>query len=160
MDLTFTYDLEDNRPQESLPQRFDIVTRTVLETLSEMKVRGTFFVVATAARKAPDLVREISELGHEVGLHSYDHQMLPDQTATQFEQETRLGRSILQDITGEAVVGYRAPNFSLTRNSLWATDILAELGFAYSSSVLPVAHPYYGLPGAPTTPFRWPSGVT
>ena len=159
VDITFTYDLEDNRPSHNLPQRFDGITQEVLACLAQMDVRGTFFVVGTAARTAPAIVREIHAQGHEVALHSYDHQMLPDQTPETFCRETALGKKILEDITGNAVQGYRAPNFSLTKDSVWAHAELHGLGFEYSSSVLPIAHPYYGYSGVPRQPFRWPSGL-
>jgi polysaccharide deacetylase family protein (PEP-CTERM system associated) len=159
MDLTFTYDLEDNRPDTSKEQRFDRVTRDVLDALDAIAVRGTFFVVATAAETAPEIIREINARGHEVALHSYDHQMLPDQTPAVFQSETQRGKSFIEDLLGVPVMGYRAPNFSLTADSIWAVDILQALEFSYSSSVLPVAHPYYGFPGTPKQPFRWSCGL-
>ncbi len=157
--LTFTYDLEDNRPRDSLPLRFDGVTRDVLDCLDRLGARGTFFIVGTAARTAPDIVKDIAARGHEVGLHSWDHIMVPDQSPETFRQETEQGRALLQDLSGQDVIGYRAPNFSLTPDVPWVPDVLAELGFVYSSSVLPVAHPYYGYPGTPRGPFRWSSGL-
>ncbi|MDA1077241.1 MAG: polysaccharide deacetylase family protein [Proteobacteria bacterium] len=158
-DLTFTYDLEDTRPSADLPQRFDETTRRVLECLDELGVKGTFFIVGTAAQTAPAIVRAIADGGHEVALHSWDHVMLPQQNAMVFRKETDDARALLQDLAQQPVVGYRAPNFSLTRESVWAVDVLGDLGFEYSSSVLPVSHPYFGFPGVPKTTFRWANGL-
>ena len=157
--ITFTFDLEDPRPSPDLDIRFVEPTQDILNLLHERQITGTFFVVAKTAQLQPELIRQIHQHGHEIGLHSYDHRELVHLSETEFHKTTSKGQAILEDICGTAVQGYRAPNFSLTANTPWVPDILAACGFSYSSSILPAAHPFHGFPGAPTMPFRWPSGV-
>jgi len=157
--LTFSLDLEDHRADRTEPGRYPQVTRQILDFLDEAGVRGTVFTVGEVAEEEPDLVREVARHGHEIAFHSYHHRPLTQETRERFAAETRVGKAMLEDLTGRAVSGFRAPVFSLTNASLWAVDVLHELGFAYSSSVLPARHPLYGLPGAPDTPFRWANGL-
>ncbi|MCG8543290.1 MAG: polysaccharide deacetylase family protein [Alphaproteobacteria bacterium] len=157
--LTFTLDLEDHRPDARYPKRFPEVTRAILATIEDCGVRGTVFVVGTLAEQEPDLVRDIAAAGHEIALHSYDHRPLPEQTPEIFRAETMRGKECLEALIGAPVVGYRAPVFSLTDATLWAPQILKELGFDYSSSVLPARNPLFGFPAAPAHPFAWPNGL-
>jgi len=139
--------------------RYVAVTYRVLEFITRIGVRGTFFIVGTVARQFPDLVREIARTGHEVAFHGHDHTPLDLDEPLKFSRETRDGKRFLEDLIGRRIVGYRAPIFSLIRGTAWCADHLAELGFTYSSSILPAASPRYGYAGAPREPFRWPSGV-
>jgi polysaccharide deacetylase family protein (PEP-CTERM system associated) len=139
---------------DRLESRVVAGTRRVLEILGKAGVRGTFFVLGWVAERHPRLVRTIRRCGHEVGSHGYEHRLIYDQTPRQFRGDVRLARDILQDILGEAVTMYRAPSFSITRNSLWALDVLIEEGFTFDSSVYPTRHDRYGLPGAPLHPHR------
>ena len=157
--LTFTFDLEDHRPDDRHPRRYPEVTRRVLRGLEARGVRGTVFVVGAVAKAVPDLIREISAQGHEIAFHSFDHVPLPQQTRENFRAETVDGKHLLEDLTGKAVVGFRAPVFSLTPDVQWALDVLQEAGFTYSSSVLPAPSPLFGYAQAPRTPFFWPNGV-
>ena len=157
--LTFTLDLEDHRAQREAPARYPAIVRELLPWLAEMGVRGTFFVVGEVAAAEPALVREVAAQGHELALHSYDHTPLTHITPARFRDDTVRGRALLEDISGRAIEGYRAPVFSLTPASRWAVPILAELGFRYSSSILAAPHPLYGYPGLPSAPFHWPEGV-
>ena len=157
--ITFTLDLEDHRPDESAPLRYPEVTRRLLERLADWKVTGTFFVVGVVAEAEPDLVRSIAAAGHEVALHGWRHVPLTELTPDELALDVRRGRALLEEITGEPVVGFRAPTLSLTATTTWATEVLADAGFSYSSSVLPTANPLYGYPGAPGDPFLWPSGL-
>ena len=157
--LTFTYDLEDNRTSAHQEKRYAKITNEVLDLLGKNEIRGTFFVVGELAKADPGLIREISDRGHEIACHSFDHTPVIQQTREQFMSDTLQAKSILEDITGRDVVGYRAPIFSLTRDALWAVDCLTELGFTYSSSVLPAKSPLYGFPEAPKQPFHWPNGL-
>ena len=104
-------------------------------------------------------VRALAEEGHEIGLHGLTHRPLVELGPDGFAEETRRGREVLADILGAAPVGYRAPYFSLTRDTPWAPEVLAESGFAYSSSVLPARNIQHGLPGAPRQPFLWTNGL-
>ncbi len=159
LQITFTFDLEDHRPSESLPKRYPDITEKLLAFLDDRNVKATVFTVGKLAEKEPGLIKQICGAGHEIAHHSYDHTPVNRQTPEDFRDHTKKAKDILEDITGKAVTGYRAPVFSLTRSSLWAVDILKALGFEYSSSVLPAANPLHGLPGAPLNPFRWDNGM-
>jgi polysaccharide deacetylase family protein (PEP-CTERM system associated) len=137
------------------PRRVADNTRRVLELLADHGVRATFFVLGVVAEQEPGLVREILAAGHELGCHSHMHRRICTMTPKEFQEDVRRARGAIEDAAGEKVVGYRAPTFSLTRKSLWAIEILAQEGFLYDSSVFPVKHDLYGMPGAPRFPFRW-----
>jgi peptidoglycan-N-acetylglucosamine deacetylase len=156
--ITFTLDLEDYAPSGT-PARANLVVPRVLELLAEHAVVGTFFVVGELAAAEPSLVRTIADAGHEIALHAYRHVPLPRLTPAEFRADTTRGRALLEDISGRAVTGFRAPTFSLVPASRWAVDELTELGFTYSSSVLPARSPLFGWPGQPRHPFRWPGGL-
>ena len=156
--VTFTLDVEDYPGPDGRP-RAPRLTRQILEFLAGHSARGTFFVVGELADAHPDLVRDIAAGGHEVGLHAWRHLALPLLDRSTFAEETARGKAVIETITGRPVVGYRAPAFSIVPDTEWATDTLAELGFRYSSSVLPARNPLYGWPGQSRVPFRWPSGV-
>jgi polysaccharide deacetylase family protein (PEP-CTERM system associated) len=155
MPTTFTLDLEDHRPQPNSAPRYPEITYKILDFLSERGVKGTFFVLGEVAERHPELLRRIHQEGHEIGFHTYAHVPLTRETPERFRQQTKDSKALLEDLTGAAVLGFRAPIFSLTAQTLWVLPILQELGFTYSSSVLPLAHPLYGFPGAPQNPFRW-----
>ena len=157
--ITFTLDLEDGRESGAEANRFVGVTRRLLSFLAEREVRGTVFVVGELAAEHPDLVRDVADRGHEIALHAYRHVPLTQLDAATFRADTRKGKALLEDLTGRAVAGYRAPLFSLVRATTWAADILGELGFSYSSSVLPAKSPLFGFPGCPASPFTWPCGL-
>jgi len=157
--LTFTIDVEDHRPGPDAELRFPMITRDVISWLATVNAAGTFFMVGEEAERHPDLVRDIVEAGHEIALHGYRHVPLGSMSPDVMAEEVRRGRQLLEDLAQREVVGFRAPQFSLTPDAVWATDVLAEAGFGYSSSVLPNANPLFGFPGAPTVPFRWPSGL-
>ena len=157
--VTFTFDVEPHQPDPRDDRSYPEVTRRVLAWLAARDIRGTVFVVGTAAADHPGLVTESVAHGHEVGLHSWDHTPLTELSPARFRDETRRGKDLLEDLVGEPVIGYRAPTFSLVRETVWATDILADLGFTYSSSVLPARSPLHGFPGLPREPFTWPSGL-
>lgn len=157
--VTFTLDLEDLRSSPELEVRVHVVAPPVFDRLAELGVRGTVFVVGDVARDHPDLVRRVAADGHEIGLHALDHGPIGARGPEGFRADTAEGRARLEDLVGRPVVGYRAPMLSLVPESAWAVEILRELGFTYSSSVLPATSPLYGWPGLPRTPFRWSSGL-
>lgn len=157
--VTFTLDLEDHRPSAAAPFRVPALLDELLGLLDELAVVGTVFVVGELADRHPDLVRAVVEGGHEVALHAWRHVPLTDLSPDDFRRETARAKARLEDLAGVSVDGYRAPTFSLVPETAWAADELAELGFTYSSSVLPARNPLYGWPGAPAEPFRWPSGL-
>jgi polysaccharide deacetylase family protein (PEP-CTERM system associated) len=137
---------------ESFPSRVAANTHRTLELLDEYGVRATFFILGWVAQRHPRLVREIHAAGHEIGNHSYWHRLIYEQTPDQFRSDLLLANRVLEDIIGEPVVAFRAPSFSITQKSLWALEILAEEGFRFDSSVFPVRHHRYGIPGARRLP--------
>lgn len=136
----------------SMEYRVEANTNRLLELLDRHNTRATFFTLGWVAEKSPQLVRDIQKAGHEVASHGYSHQLIYNQTPEVFREETRRSKSILEDITGEPITGYRAASYSITNQSRWALDILAEEGFVWDSSIFPVHHDRYGMPGTP----RWP----
>ncbi len=149
--------LAPNIPRESWGTRESRVvanTRKLLSMFDQFDVRGTFFVLGWVADRHPQLVREIAAGGHEVACHGYSHRLVYEQTPAEFREETLRSKRLLEDITGSAVLGYRAASYSIVRESLWATDILAEAGFIYDSSIFPVRHDRYGIPDAKRVPNR------
>ncbi len=157
--FTFTFDVEDHRPNEATELRLLDATRRVLDFCAERKITGSVFVVGEVARDYPDLVREIAAQGHELGLHGWRHTPITELSRATFAEETARGRDLLAEVAGQEVVGFRAPTFSLTADTVWATEVLTELGFTYSSSILPAWSPLFGFPGLPRRPFTWPSGL-
>ena len=157
--LTFTLDLEDHRPDERCAKRYPEMTDKILAFLDERDIKATVFTLGLLAEKDPALIKRIHDGGHEIAHHSYAHMTLDRMSAEAFREDARRAKDILEGITGVVIKGYRAPVFSLTRKSLWAVDILKELGFEYSSSVLPAANPLHGLSGAPSAPFKWSNGL-
>ncbi|MCH8504833.1 MAG: DUF3473 domain-containing protein [Ectothiorhodospiraceae bacterium] len=127
-------------------------TWRLLELFQRVDVKATFFVLGWVAERCPNLVREIVQQGHELASHGYSHQLVYTQTPDVFREETHRSKSVLEDQAQRPVIGYRAASYSITRESLWALDILAEQGFVWDSSIFPVRHDRYGIPGAE----RWP----
>jgi polysaccharide deacetylase family protein (PEP-CTERM system associated) len=129
-------------------------TERLLELLGSGGVRATFFVLGWVAERQPRLVRAIRAGGHEVASHGYEHRLVYRQTPFAFRADVRRARTVLEDILGEPVTAYRAPSFSITRQSLWALDVLVEEGVVFDSSIYPTRHDRYGIPGAPLGPYR------
>ena len=123
-------------------------TYRLLDILDENKVRATFFVLGWVAERHPNLVMDIQKRGHEVASHGYSHKRIYMQTPDQFRDETRRSKALLEEIINQPVIGYRAASYSITRKSLWALDILSEEGFRYDSSIFPIHHDLYGIPGS------------
>jgi len=139
---------------DNFPLRVERNTRRLLDLFAEQDIRATFFVLGWVAERCPDLVRAIAEQGHEVACHGYSHQLIYGQTPAVFREETVRAKACLEDQAQCPVLGYRAASYSITKRSLWALDILAELGFAYDSSIFPVHHDRYGIPDSPRWPYR------
>ena len=143
-------DLEDvrdwvkdgHRYREAVPDN----TRRYLDTFAAWGVRATFFVVGEVARRYPWLIAEIAAAGHEIACHGNRHLQLDKLSPPQFRADLRENLRALQDAGATAIHGFRAPTFSLTQKTAWAHEVLAELGFTYSSSVLPARNPLYGWP--------------
>ncbi len=127
----------------SLPSRVEPSTRAVLDLFERSNVRATFFILGYCARRYPQLVKDIASAGHEIASHGYGHRIAYQQTPRQFLRDVRIAKQLLEDLTGEEVLGYRAPNFSITSRNQWAYDALIEAGYRYDSSRYPVWHPRY-----------------
>lgn len=151
----------DPEQWDAFPLRVVDNTRRVLDWLATWGGRGTFFVLGWVADRAPALVREIAESGHEIACHGYGHQLIYQIGPQRFREDIRRAKRNLEALCGAPVVGYRAPSYSITGNSLWALDILIEEGFTYDSSIYPVHHDVYGMPDAERFPHRIerPSGT-
>lgn len=146
---------------DSMNARVDANTRRLLDLFDRSNTNATFFVLGWVAERHPALVREIRDRGHEVACHGFSHKLVYEQTPAEFREETRKSKAILEDLTGQPVEGYRAASYSITPQSLWALDVLCEEGFVYDSSIFPVRHDLYGMPGAQRFPhmLRAPNGA-
>ena len=145
---------------DSRESRVEGNVRKLLALFDETGARGTFFVLGWVAERYPELVRQIAQRGHEIACHGFSHRLVYEQPPEEFHEETLRAKKLLEDVTGSAVLGYRAASYSIVRRSLWALDTLVELGFAYDSSIFPVRHDRYGIPDAERSPHRLatPSG--
>lgn len=143
----------DRSRWETMPRRVEPNTERLLDIFGETGARATFFVLGWVATRHPGLARRIVAEGHELASHGSDHLRADRQTPDQFRDDVRRSKQVLEDVAGVSVRGYRAPTFSLGRGSTWAHTILSEEGYRYSSSVYPIKHDLYGVPGAPRTPF-------
>jgi polysaccharide deacetylase family protein (PEP-CTERM system associated) len=149
--------LAPNIPRDSWSTRESRVvsnTQKLLAIFEEFDVRCTFFVLGWVAERYPQLVKDIAARGHEIACHGFSHRLVYEQSPEEFRDETLRSKSLLEDIAGSAVLGYRAASYSIVRKSLWALDILVELGFTYDSSIFPVRHDRYGIPDAERVPHR------
>jgi len=133
----------------------------LLELLARHGAVGTFFTLGWVAERQPGLVRRIAAAGHEVASHGWWHTQVTRLTPAEFRKEIRSSRAILEDLSGQAVLGFRAPSFSILPGMDWAFDVLLEEGYRYDSSLFPIRRPDYGWPGAPPEPhrIRRPSGT-
>jgi len=129
-------------------------THRLLNLFDSHNVKATFFVLGWVAEREKALIEEIASRGHEVACHGYSHQLIYNQTPEIFREETIRSKVLLEDIVQKPVRGYRAASYSITKQSLWALDILAEVGFEYDSSIFPVKHDRYGIPDAEEVPHK------
>lgn len=157
--VTFTLDFEDLRTSPTQESRVEYATSMILDRLAELDIRGTIFCVAEVAEREPRLLRRMTDLGHEIAVHGLQHTPIDLLGPQRFEEQTRRAKQLLEDLSGQEVIGFRAPQFSVVPETSWAVEILTEIGFTYSSSILPVATLMYGWPGTPTTPYLWPGGM-
>lgn len=158
-DIAFTLDLEDHLGLYNEDSRFSAITYRILDFLDELNVTGTVFGVGRLVETDPALIRAIADRGHELGCHSYRHRPLDKEQIPDFVTETRRAKDALEQCSSHVVTGYRAPVFSLVRSTIWAVEKLKDMGFVYSSSVMPAHNPLYGFPEAPRRPFLWPNGL-
>ena len=134
-------------------------TRRCLDLFERRNARATFFTLGWVAERDPRLVREIAERGHEIASHGYDHTKVNAQSRDAFREDAQRTKTMLEDLAGVAVNGYRAAGFSIDRTTPWAHEVLAEIGYLYSSSMHPIDHDHYGDANAPQTPYAPVAGA-
>jgi polysaccharide deacetylase family protein (PEP-CTERM system associated) len=139
---------------QSWPLRVENNTLRILDLFAAKKVRGTFFTLGWVAERFPSLIKRIVSEGHEVASHGWEHVRVNTQTPHAFRQDIVRTRKLLQDLSGEPVLGYRAASYSIGTSESWAWGELAEAGYRYSSSIVPIRHDLYGIPGAPRFAFK------
>jgi polysaccharide deacetylase family protein (PEP-CTERM system associated) len=137
---------------DSYPLRVERNTLRLLELLAKRGARATFFVLGWVAERCPKLIKQIFQAGHEIGCHGYAHRVIYSGDDNDFRKDVRHAKQVIEDAVGVRVKSYRAPSYSITAATLWALEILAEEGFEYDSSIFPVVHDTYGIPGAPRFP--------
>jgi len=152
----------DRNEWSSHALRVENNTRILLDLFDEFGVSATFFVLGWVADRVPGLIGEIAGRGHEIACHGWSHQLVYNQSPDEFREETIRSKQLLEDILQLPVKGYRAASYSITAKSQWALDVLAEAGFVYDSSIFPVRHDRYGIPGANDMPYEMqtPGGHT
>lgn len=142
----------------ALPSRVVAETEHLLEVLDDHDARGTFFTLGVVAERYPRLIRAIAARGHEVASHGWDHRLVGALGPRRFREDVRAAKHALEQASGQAVWGYRAPNYSIDAQTPWALTILYEEGHAYDSSIYPIAHDRYGFASAPRFPHEIPTG--
>ncbi len=155
-----TFDLEEHfqasrfdspmrrRSWSTSQSRVQVSVERILELLAHHSTKATFFSLGWLAEQHPSVIREVSAAGHEIACLGYGHELVGAQTPQRFREDIRRAKDILEDVTGHQVVGFRAPSLSITAHTPWALQIVAEEGFLYDSSVLPIRHDLAGIPGA------------
>lgn len=139
---------------DAIPCRVERNVDRICELFADAGIKGTFFTLGWLAQRYPAMVRRIVEEGHELASHGWEHTRVTQQDPAAFLRDVQRSREILQELSGQPVVGYRAASYSIGRENLWALDVLADAGYHYSSSVVPVRHDLYGMPEAPRFAYR------
>ena len=133
----------------NIPSRVEQNTIRILELFNEYNVKGTFFILGWIAQRNHNLIRRIVDNGHEIACHGFSHIRVNQQKPKDFKEDVYRSKSIIEDICGVELKGYRAASYSIDSSNLWALEILDDLGFLYSSSIYPIKHDIYGMPEAP-----------
>ncbi len=134
--------------------RLDVGLDAICDVLATADTKATFFVLGEVARRRGDWVKRLAEAGHEIASHGMTHTMLTQLSPEAAAAELRESKALLEDLSGQTVLGFRAPTFSVNHSNAWAIDALAEAGYVYDSSIFPVRHDRYGVPDAPREAFR------
>ena len=139
---------------EKLPCRVERNMDVILELFNDRNIKATFFMLGWVAERYPQMIRRIIDEGHELASHGFQHVRVTQQTPDEFYDDITRTKSLLEDLSGEKVNGYRAASYSIGKSNLWALDKLQEAGYVYSSSIYPIKHDLYGMPDAPRFAFR------
>jgi polysaccharide deacetylase family protein (PEP-CTERM system associated) len=142
----------DRWPQ--LESRVERNVERILSLLERHQVRATFFVLGWIGEHRPSVVRRIAAHGHEIACHGYDHRLISGMTPEEFREQLSRSIEVLERLSGKRVVGFRAPSFSINEETLWAFEVMAEMGIEYDSSIFPVFHDRYGIPKTPRGEFK------
>lgn len=157
MQVILTFDIEEyfqvenfadiikREDWEKYESRVEMGTNAILDLLDKYNHKATFFVLGWIAERHPELIKKISDAGHEIGSHGYNHALVYEQTPDEFRADLLQSLDLLEKITGKRPRCYRAPSFSITKHSLWALDVLLESGIAIDSSIFPIIHDRYGI---------------
>ncbi len=137
----------------------DYNTRRLLDLFAERNVTSTFFILGWVAEAFPELIKDIHAAGHEVASHGTNHRRATTLTRAELKDDITSSINRLNDLTGDQVIGYRAPSFSIGKSNEWAFELLAELGLKYSSSTYPIEHDLYGTPDWPRFAYQRPEGI-
>jgi len=147
------------RDWANIPCRVEANVDKILALFDEQGVKATFFTLGWMADRYPAMVKRIAAAGHELASHGWEHVRVVNHTQAAFRRDVLRSKNILEDVSGSQVKGYRAASYSINASNLWAIDVLREMGYQYSSSVVPVHHDLYGMPEAPRFAFRWSNGL-
>jgi len=148
------------KPEFSEKDVVETNTMEILSLLSECNAKGTFFILGWIAKDMPSLIRTIAGEGHEIACHGFLHKRLFNLSRTETEESLKTAKHYLEDATGCAVYGFRAPDFSIIKSNLWVHDLLLNLSFKYDSSIFPISfHDVYGMENVSTSPFKLPNGL-
>lgn len=143
----------------SIPLRVGDNTNRLLDLFAEHEVKATFFVLAWVAKRCPRVIQRIIDEGHELASHGLAHRRLTTMSEQDFIADITESKETLEDISGQSIIGYRAPSFSINKSNTWVYSILNELGFKYSSSTYPISHDLYGVPDWPRFKYVRPEGI-
>lgn len=148
----------DRNAWDRHPSRVEQNVERILELLDEYETLATFFILGWIGERHGQLIKRISDAGHEIASHGFNHVRATSQTPAEFRQDVEGTKRLLEDICGTEVIGFRAASFSIESTNLWALDVLQESGYRYSSSINPIHHDHYGSPSFPRFPFQAENG--
>jgi len=138
---------------DKLESRVKKNTDIICNFLSKKGLKATFFFLGWVAEKYPEIVLNTVQEGHEIASHGYSHSMITKMTPDEFRKDLNKSLEILNSLSNNPVVGFRAPTFSVTAETMWSLPIMLEAGIRYDSSVFPIYHDRYGIPDAPREPY-------
>jgi polysaccharide deacetylase family protein (PEP-CTERM system associated) len=149
----------DKADWNNLELRVETNTYRLLELFEQKQAKCTFFTLGWVAERCPNLIKAIVDQGHELASHGFAHQRATEMTSEQFLADVSKSKQILEDASGQAIIGYRAPSFSINDSNTWVYEVLAKLGFEYSSSTYPIEHDLYGVPNWPRFKYQRDEGI-
>jgi len=144
------YTTEEMLKNDPFPESIE----KILNLLKKYKSKATFFITLEVTKKYPEILKEISDNGHEIGVHGPKHKKLKDYNPRDFKKDCIEQITLIETITAKKPLGYRAPHFSLNKETFWVLEILKELGFKYDSSLFPINLGEYGISNAKTSPYE------